>query len=174
MTRTAVLGAARGLVATLAMSVPMLIAGRTGRYGTQPPKRIKVEAMEADGAPPVTEAGRNLASTLAHLCFGAIAGAGFALVRARFRPPGPVVAQGLAYGLMVWAVSYKGWVPALDIMPPPQDDFPVRQRANIGAHLVYGGVLGVLNGSGGRTRQGRLRSATLQGRSVSAVGRTKG
>lgn len=142
---TALVGGARGLVATGAMSVPMLVAGRTGVMGTQPPERITTEATRAAGVEPDSKTGLHAASTVAHLGFGASMGAAFALLHRFLRPPGPVVAQGLAYGLGVWAISYKGWVPALGIMPPAHEDRPGRQRVNIAAHLVYGAVLGGLS-----------------------------
>ena len=144
LARAALLGAGRGAAATVAMSVPLLLASPSDEMGAQPPKRITLEAARAAGVEPGTEAGRNLASTLAHLAFGAGVGAAFSVLRRRFRPPVPSVVQGLAYGLAVWAVSYKGWVPALGIMPPSQHDLPVRRRTNLVAHLVYGGVLGAL------------------------------
>ena len=150
--RTALVGAAHGVAATVAMSVPMLVVGRRAQMATQPPKRITVDAMEAAGVEPATEAGRNLASTLAHLCFGAVAGAVFAVLRGRLRPPGPAVSHGGLYGLGVWAVSYRGWVPALGIMPAPRHDEPVRQRTTLGAHLLYGAVLGLLSGIQARGR----------------------
>lgn len=147
--REAVLGSARGLAATVAMSLPMLTAGRAGAMGTLPPKRITEEAMESAGLEQAGETERNLASTAAHLGFGASVGALFYLLRSRLRPPGPGLVQGLAYGGAVWAVSYKGWVPALGILPPPEWDRPGRRRTNVLAHLVYGAVLGALTGPPG-------------------------
>lgn len=150
--QAALAGAARGVAATVAMSVPMVAEALAGAQRTPPPKRITVETMDAAGADPGSETGRNMASTLAHLAFGATMGAAFSMFRSRLRPPGPAVAHGLAYGLAVWAVSYKGWVPALGIMPRSEYDRPARRRANVFAHLVYGGVLGALDGAGRRRR----------------------
>ncbi len=142
--REAVSGSARGLVATVAMSLPMLAAGRAGAMGTLPPKRITEEAMESAGLEQAGETERNVASTAAHLGFGTSVGAVFYLLRARLRPPGPGVVHGLGYGLAVWAASYKGWVPALGILPPPESDEPGRRKTNVLAHVIYGAVLGLL------------------------------
>ncbi len=139
-----VLGSARGLVATAAMSVPMLAAGRSGVMGRQPPERIIDEAADTAGLEHASESERNVAATAAHLAFGASNGALFSVLRARLRPPGPSVVHGLCYGVGVWAASYKGWVPALGILPPPEQDRPGRQRVIFLAHLVYGAVLGAL------------------------------
>ncbi len=149
--RTALGGAGRGVIATVVMSVPMLVWSRRAAGGTVPPKRITAEVTDAAGVEPDTQAGLDVASTFAHLGFGSSMGAGFSMLQRLLRPPGPTVAHGLAYGLGVWAVSYKGWVPALGIMPPAQEDRPDRQRMNILAHLVYGAVLGALHGRQGRS-----------------------
>ena len=62
------------------------------------------------------------------------------LGRARRFAPEPI--PGILFGTLVWAVSYAGWVPAARILPPPQDDDPERVATMIGAHVVYGAVLG--------------------------------
>ena len=43
-------------------------------------------------------------------------------------------------------VSYSGWLPALHLMPPPEQDRPGRQPSMVAAHVVYGAVLGALSG----------------------------
>jgi hypothetical protein len=140
----ACLGAARGAVATVVMSVPMLVSGRRGDMGTQPPKRITETALDAAGADDVAETGQDALSIIAHLGFGASMGALFSLVRRWLRPPGPVPAHGVAWGLLVWATSYKGWLPALGLLPSAERDQPRRRRTMLLAHVVYGGALGLL------------------------------
>jgi hypothetical protein len=79
----------------------------------------------------------------AHLAFGGAAGALYGLIRSRIRRlPGPVLGAG--FGLAVWTISYAGWIPAAGILPPPHEDRPGRPIVMVGAHLVYGGVLGAL------------------------------
>jgi hypothetical protein len=56
------------------------------------------------------------------------------------------VLQGVAFGSGVWLVSYMGWVPWLQIMPPAHEDRPGRPQTMLAAHWVYGGVLGALSG----------------------------
>jgi hypothetical protein len=55
----------------------------------------------------------------------------------------PTVPSAVAFALAVWAVSYSGWIPALDIMRPPGKDRPGRPTAMIVSHLVFGVVLGL-------------------------------
>lgn len=140
-------GAAAGAVATLPMSAVMVAAQRLGRMGEQPPAAITDAALDAADADAVraTEAARNTAVTVAHLGFGAGCGALFALA-ARWLPPSMRVRApaGAVFGAGVWAVSYAGWVPALGILPPPDEDRADRQVTMLAAHLVYGATLGAL------------------------------
>jgi hypothetical protein len=83
-----------------------------------------------------------------HLGFGMASGALYALVERRARRLAPAPLAGMAFGTLIWAASYAGWIPALRIMPPPDDDHPGRVATMVAAHWVYGGVLGaVLRGS---------------------------
>ena len=142
--RTAVQGMVAGAVATVPMSAVMLVAGRTGAMGKQPPEQVTEKAMDAAGVDDTSEGEQHATASIAHLAFGAGGGAAFALLQRRLDLPVPTVVQGVAFGLAVWAVSYQGWIPALRILPPADDDRPGRQRAMIAAHIVYGGVLGAV------------------------------
>ena len=141
-------GVIGGCVATAAMSVVMLAAEKTGVMDRQPPEEIAEAALEAVGVPPdrtgVTE---DAVALLGHFGFGATAGALFGVLHRRLRPPIPPVVHGIVFGSLVWAVSYKGWIPALGIMPPPERDQPGRPGTMLLAHWVYGGTLGALVGS---------------------------
>ena len=142
--RTAVQGMVTGAVATVPMSAVMLVAGRTGAMGKQPPEKVTEKAMDAAGVDDASQGEQNATASIAHLAFGAGGGAAFALLQRRLDLPVPTVVQGVAFGLAVWAASYQGWIPALRILPPADDDRPGRQRAMIAAHIVYGGVLGAV------------------------------
>ncbi len=71
-----------------------------------------------------------LVAPLAHLWFGALGGVAFGVIR-RFAPGIPGGILGVLFGLGVYAVSYKGWIPALGILPPPEDDRPGRPAVMI-------------------------------------------
>jgi hypothetical protein len=137
-------GAAAGGVATLPMSGVMLAAGRAGLMGRQPPEAITDAALDAVGVERPSETVEKSAAATAHLAFGVAMGAAFALIEHRFRPRRAPVADGIVFALAVWALSYKGWVPALGIMPPPEEDRPGRPQSMIAAHVVYGAALGAL------------------------------
>jgi hypothetical protein len=50
--------------------------------------------------------------------------------------------MGIAFGLGVWATSYRGWIPALDMLPPEQRRGRAGTAVMIAAHTVYGATLG--------------------------------
>ncbi|MEP6638425.1 MAG: DUF6789 family protein [Chloroflexota bacterium] len=143
MTRlAAIVGpAAAGAVATAAMSVLMVAGAKAGMMGNQPPTVITRSALQAAGVDDPAVVASRIAPA-AHLAFGALAGMLFGFLR-RIVPsvPGPIL--GVLFGLGVWGVSYRGWVPALGILPPPERDRPGRPEVMVAAHLVFGLVLGV-------------------------------
>jgi hypothetical protein len=138
-------GAVMGAVATVPMSLVMLGAKRAGLMGTQPPEKITARLLSKVGWRRSKES-QDLMATLLHLGFGAGAGAAFTILRRGLRLPVPAVLQGVAFGTGVWLVSYMGWVPWLEIMPPADEDRPGRPQTMLAAHWVYGGVLGALSG----------------------------
>jgi len=135
-------GATGGAVATVAMSAVMIAGDRTGLMGEQPPTAITRFALDEAGVERPAVAA-SLIAPLSHLFFGAVGGAAFGLLR-RLVPGVPGGLLGVGFGLAVWAISYKGWIPALGILPPPEDDRPGRPVVMVVAHLVYGLVLGRL------------------------------
>lgn len=141
--RTVVEGAGAGAVATGAMTLPMLIAQRQGSMGTQPPERV-VEEAEGEIGDTLSEREENLAASLAHLGFGMGTGAAFALLHRALRLPVPTVVQGTGFAMAVWALSYRGWIPRLGVLPPPERDRSDRQRTMVAAHVVFGAVLGAV------------------------------
>jgi hypothetical protein len=148
-------GSLAGLAATVTMSASMLALQKLGALGRLPPQIITDDALAAAGvrgkAPRSAE---KALGTLAHFGFGAVAASIFELVRTQrarrrsivaraFGAPTrkPPYALGVAYGGLVWTVSYMGWVPALGIMPPAHEDRPARPLAMILAHVVWGATL---------------------------------
>lgn len=73
---------------------------------------------------------------------GRLAGTLFGFAVRRLGPPLNRGLLGVIYGSLIWFVSYKGWVPALGIMPPPERDRLSRPESMLVAHLVYGWTLG--------------------------------
>lgn len=131
-------GALAGTVATLPMSLFMLGAQKAGLMGKQPPEHITESFLDRIGIRKRPDEAEDVLAALNHFVFGAVGGAIYGLVR---RERVPEVPQGMAFGLAMWAASYKGWVPAAGIMPDPDHDRPGRPTAMIAAHLLFGGAL---------------------------------
>jgi hypothetical protein len=126
------------------MSAVMIAGNRAGLMREQPPVTITRSAFREAGV----ERPSALAAAIApasHLAFGAAGGVTYGLMR----PLAPRISGrllGIAFGLTVWVVSYKGWIPAFRILPSPEADRPGRPSVMVVAHLVYGAVLGWLHG----------------------------
>ena len=126
----AVSGAGAGLVATLVMSGGFLAAQRLGAIGKLPPRLIIERFL-----PKLPEREARVVATAAHLGYGMAAGSLFGALRVRSLP------AGLVFGLLVWATSYEGWVPAAGIFPVAHRDVRARALTIVGAHLLYGAAL---------------------------------
>ena len=138
----AIRGSLVGAAATIPMSAVMLASQRAGLMSKHPPERVVERgAHAADLAPDETAV--DVAASMTHVAFGAAAGLAFGLLRPRLLAV-PPEATALAWGLVIWAVSYFGWVPALGIVPPPSEDRPGRAWTMALAHVVYGVSLGAL------------------------------
>jgi hypothetical protein len=134
-------GAAAGLAATAAMSAFMWSAQRAGFVGEQAPKQLMRRSLEAVGDHP-SGARLSAISLVAHFAFGAAAGAAYGGLSDRLPTGRSTLYSGVAFGLAVWAATYKVAFPPLHLMPPPERDRPGRARTMILAHVVYGAVLG--------------------------------
>ncbi|MBA3868933.1 MAG: DUF1440 domain-containing protein [Anaerolineae bacterium] len=64
------------------------------------------------------------------------------------RLPFTPIVSGVLYGLLVWAGSYMGWLPAFHVLRPATEFPPARRRLMIIAHIVWGAVLGISNSAG--------------------------
>ncbi len=139
-------GAAAGAVATGAMSLVMYAAKRFGLMGDMPPEKITSAALDSLGVNR-TRTAQDVLASAAHLGFGSAAGGLFGVLHSRAEIQLSPVLAGMAFGSVVWIVSYGGWVPALGIMPPPERDRPGRAPSMLLAHLVYGAALGAMVGA---------------------------
>ncbi len=119
----------------------MWSAQRAGFLGEQAPKQVVRRSLDAVGQSPNGSRLKGI-SLVAHFGFGGAAGAAYRALTDRLGPDRANVATGIAFGLAVWAATYKVAFPPLHLMPPPERDRPGRARTMILAHVVYGAVLG--------------------------------
>jgi hypothetical protein len=135
-------GVSAGALATMPMTAVMIAAQHLGLLGKAPPAKITDEMLgRANVSARPSE--RRLLTAVSHFGFGAAAGALYSLLR----PGRPSLArgaiEGMAFGTLVWGVSYAGWVPALSILPPPHRDRKDRQATMLFAHWVFGAAVGL-------------------------------
>lgn len=151
------------MIATLAMSALMYGEQKLGLLGRAPPRHIIEHALARLGIRRhVSSPARAGLTALTHLGFGATQGAIYALLQdfasQRFaKVKAPSITTSVPFALAVWAASYAGWIPALNILPKPRNDRPGRPTSMVLAHILYGATLsGVLRRS--RERRGLART----------------
>ena len=149
-------GALAGFVATVPMTAVMLTLHRRALPAHQryplPPRRITMRAAgKAHLRHRMDATDRTAATYLAHFGYGTAAGAVYGALAPRV--PGPPVIKGTTYGMLVWAGSYLGLLPALGLHRPATREPDERNALMILAHVVWGATLGVLSDSLAAARQ---------------------
>ncbi len=140
-------GAIAGGVATIPMTLFLLIAHRMLPEWQQyalPPERITTEVAKKTGIPKPAKEESQAGSLVAHFGYGASMGSLYSTFGKRI--PGPSLLKGMIFGVGVWAASYLGWLPALKIDESAYNEPAQRNLMMIVAHLIWGGVLGIISG----------------------------
>jgi hypothetical protein len=137
MLRRILAGAVAGIIATGPQSAVVWGGRAAGIYQRRPPPEVVAEgptnaAVEAGVLPSQLWRPAMLAE---HIGYGAAGGICFSIV-SRIVRPAPIA--GLVTGLVIWKASYDGWIPALRVMPPPEEDEAGRQITMVVAHIAYG------------------------------------
>jgi putative membrane protein len=146
-------GAAAGFTATVPMTAAMIGLHQTilparHRYPL-PPRRITMNVARTFGVKhQLDETERKALTLAAHFGYGSAMGGLFALIAPRLDRAGgtriPRVASGVGWGLIVWAGSYLGVLPALGLHEPATRHPARRNVLMILAHVVWGATLGLL------------------------------
>jgi hypothetical protein len=76
-----------------------------------------------------------------HFVYGSFWGAVYGVIQSSFHLPAAL--HGLLYGLIVWLIGPVTLVPAMHIMPPPQQQGVRNALMVIGFHIAYGLGLGL-------------------------------
>jgi uncharacterized membrane protein YagU involved in acid resistance len=141
-----VAGTLAGLTATAPMTAAMIAMHKAlparERYPL-PPRKVTMRAAQLVGLKKhLDEPDKKAATLAAHFGYGAAMGGIFALLAPR--TPGPPVAKGIGWGLIVWATSYLGLLPATGLHEPATQHPRERNILMILAHVIWGGSLGLL------------------------------
>lgn len=132
------LGAGAGSVGTIPMTLFMFAAHQLlpgwQKYAL-PPEKITEEAAErADielDKPQLLGA-----SLVAHLGYGASMGSLYNMFARKVEVP--AVVKGGVFGVVVWAASYLGWLPAANFSEAASEEPMKRNMLMIGAHIIWG------------------------------------
>jgi uncharacterized membrane protein YagU involved in acid resistance len=139
MTNRLLLGALAGIAATCAMTAAARAMHHrlpaAERYPL-PPREIVESGLPVPTKRSLDEHGWQTATIAGHFGYGAATGALYALGA----PRGSIL-SGVAYGFLVWVVSYFGIMPGLRILRPAHDHPWHRNALMIAAHLVWGSTL---------------------------------
>jgi len=141
-------GSVAGLVATAPMTAAMAALHRElpphERHPLPPREITERTAVRAGATAAVdTEEKREASTWVSHFGYGAASGALYGLIARRL--PGPPVARGVLWGMVVWAGSYLGWLPLTGIRASATRQPPRREAVMIAAHVVFGGATGIVH-----------------------------
>ena len=137
-------GTLAGFVATLPMTIFMLATQRFLPRRQQyrlPPEMITTElAHRAHVRHHLNKQQILAATTVSHFGYGAAMGAAYGPLQKRI--PLPAIVQGVIFGVVVWAASYLGLLPALGISASGHREPVRRNLMMIAAHVVWGAAMG--------------------------------
>jgi len=139
-------GSIAGLLATVPMTLVMTAMHRALPSSDReplPPIQITENAAATAGLDLGHHEETHKTATLAaHFGYGAAVGSLYGTFAGSTGLPKP--AEGLLYGLAVWAGSYLGIVPGAGLYRSAADESPARNGLMISAHIVWGTSLGLL------------------------------
>jgi uncharacterized membrane protein YagU involved in acid resistance len=137
-------GALAGFIATGPMTATMalLFHGLPAQERYSLPPRELTESILAWRVPglPAGETTHDWLALISHFGYGALTGAAYGFLPAARSHP---LSAGMTHGVAVWAGSYLGWIPALNLLAPATHHPPRRNALMIAAHLVWGAALGL-------------------------------
>jgi uncharacterized membrane protein YagU involved in acid resistance len=146
--RAALAGALGGVAGGVAMTVLITqVAPRVAPKSMLPdtPAPVKtVRWAEREVGRPQALSGKSeqAAAMAAHLAYSAVTGAGYGLARSSLPAVRevPAPAAGALFGLLVWAASFQGLLPALGVKEATTAHPPKRWPAPLMGHAVFGVV----------------------------------
>ena len=138
-------GAIAGCLATVPMTLVMELLHRqlpaSERYPL-PPSEILTATEQLGLGGKLQPPAHTAATLVAHFGYGALTGALYGLLARRITLPW--LLTGVGFGMLVWAGSYLGVLPALGILSPATEHPARRNALMVAAHAVWGAALGAI------------------------------
>jgi uncharacterized membrane protein YagU involved in acid resistance len=145
MLKQVISGAFAGITATVPMTAAMTEMHKHLPPHEQyplPPRLITENALEAvDAHDELHEEGKTKLALGNHFAYGATMGGVYA-AGLKTLALKSTAANGIAFGLGVWAISYQGFLPVTGLFPPAHEQPARRNALMIAAHIVWGAALG--------------------------------
>lgn len=136
----ALVGAASGIVAGLAMTQAHTLMSKLSRSGSSSSGGDPATVKAAEAAVgPLPEEEKERAGEIAHHAMAGITGAVYGMTKGIV--PFVSLGRGLFYGAAVWLVADELVVPALGLSGPPWKSPMKTHVRGLVAHLVYGAAL---------------------------------
>lgn len=143
-----------GLLAVIPMTVVMLLGQKqaSGKSRPLPPEKVTANAVEKldldQEFPPYSSSFQRL-FLIGHFGYGSITGALYPFFSNRFPRVRPMV-KGMGFGLLIWALSYPGWIPAVGLWRRSKATSKENSFSLILSHLVWGASLSLVDYYQGR------------------------
>jgi hypothetical protein len=132
-------GAASGFLATFPMTLTMLGIRKAlpifHRHSIPPYKITTRISRKLKLHAPWETKKKNALTTASHFGYGVAGGVVYSAFANKSELP-PAV-KGTAFGLVLWAGSYFGWLPAAKILPPSREHWK-RHAMMAASHVVWG------------------------------------
>lgn len=137
-------GGIAGLLATIPMSIWMMAVHRSlplhHRYSL-PPRKLTNRILKKVGiSHKISRKEKKALSLLSHFSYGTAAGSLYGVINQAV--PAPPVVKGVGFGLIVWAGSYFGFLPAINLWQK-EEEHRKRYWMMAAAHVVWGAFLGL-------------------------------
>lgn len=101
-----------------------------------PPSQLTAEIEDATGLKPKTQNQHANLTMASHFLYGAVTGFLYSHTAGRIKANS--IIKGSVFGSSVWAASYLGWIPFLNLHPQASKMSTQRNTMMVISHLVWG------------------------------------
>ncbi len=134
-----------GVIATFPMNAYLVISKKFFERdsGETPPEQVTSALLQTVNVEENDQEKFQPMVWSSHFAYGMAAGSFYSLYRALLPKSVSSIQSGASFGLLVWATSYWGWLPALKLLPPPPEIEVKDNVDKIVSHIIWGAALGL-------------------------------